>query len=91
MWRFWRRFCEELGFWYKETSAKTGFLEIRYEQKIDRTIFGNFETNDQTKQEIYANIENLRKCSFYRYLIYVFNIQCYLRNLNRFLWSTKKV
>lgn len=59
--------CEDFGedfvknwaFDVKTLLPKLGFLEIRYKQEIDRTIFGNFETYDQTKQKIYANIENL--------------------------------
>ena len=74
-----------MGFCYKDTSVKTGILRnmVQYKQEFDRILLAILKQRiymyDQAKQEIYANIENSRKCSLYRYLIYGFNIQYYLR------------
>ena len=61
----------------KTLLSKLGFLEIWHKQEIDRTLLAILiqRIYDRAMQEIYANIES----SFYRYLIYGFNIQYYLR------------
>ena len=66
----------------KTLLSKLGiFLEIWHKQEIDRTLLAILKQRIyQAKQEIYANIENSRKCSFYWYLNYGSNIQYYLRN-----------
>ena len=78
--------CEKFGqknwaYAIKTLLSKLGYLEIWHKQKIDRTFLAILKQRiyDQTKQEIYVNIENSKKYSFYRYLIYGFNIQYYLR------------
>ena len=49
--------------------SKLGFLEIWHKQEIDRTLLAILKRRiyDQAKHEMYANIENSRKCSYYRY------------------------
>ena len=46
--------------------SKLGFLEKWHKQEFDRTLLAIFKQRiyHQAKQNIYANIENSRKCSF---------------------------
>ena len=64
--------CENFGHknWaydIKTLLSKLGFLEIWHKQEIDRTLLAILKQRiyDQAKQEIYANIENSSKYSFY--------------------------
>lgn len=59
----------DLGFFYLWTNQKNnGILQL-----VKQRIF------DQAKQDIFANVENSKKCSFYKYLFDGIHLQYYLR------------